>query len=94
MELRSIIACLKSERRRKILQLLAGEDMSAPQIFEGLGNHAPKYRQSVNKTLEMLRASGLVTKYYDNEKRGIYYHLETRAIILEFDKLKVQPYKG
>ena len=67
--------------------------MSAPQIFDGLGTHAPKYRQSINKTLEMLRDCELITKYYNNEKRGIYYHLAAKFIIVELDKLKVKQYE-
>ena len=94
MELKSIIFCLNSETRRRILQLLSKRDMSAPQIFEELGTHAPKYRQSINKTLETMRNCGLVAKYYDNEKRGIYYHLIAKSIILEIDKLKVGPFEA
>jgi hypothetical protein len=41
-----------------------------------------------------MRNCGLVAKYYDNEKRGIYYHLIAKSIILEIDKLKVEPFEG
>jgi len=65
--------------------------MSAPQIYEELGPHAPKYRQSVNKSLGILRERGLVTKYYNNEKGGIYYHLVKKILVLKIDEMKIAP---
>lgn len=93
MELEKVVRCLNSQRRRKILQLLSGNDMSAPQLFEKLGAEAPKYRQSINKTLELLKSDGFLNKYYDNEKRGIYFHLTTKAFVVRIDSLSVEPCK-
>ena len=64
--------------------------MSAPQIRDKLGVYAPKYRQSVNKALEMLRECGLVTKYYDNENKAIYYRLMKKTYIVKIDEMRIE----
>jgi Fe2+ or Zn2+ uptake regulation protein len=90
MDLKRFISCLNSDARRRILQLLSEKDMSAPQIYRELGKYAPKYRQSVNKSLEMLREAGLVSKHYDNENKAIYFHLVKKTYIFEISKMKVE----
>lgn len=90
MELEIFIRCLHSETRRKILQLLSKEDMSAPQIYRKLGENAPKYRQSVNKALEILTECGLVRKYYANEKKAIFYGLTKKKYTLKIPEMEVE----
>lgn len=90
MEFKRFIHCLHSDTRRRILQLLSKRDMSATQMHGELGKYAPKYRQSVNKALEILREGGLVTKYYDIENKAIYYSLIKRKYILKIDEMKIE----
>ncbi|MBD3193376.1 MAG: hypothetical protein GF308_22260 [Candidatus Heimdallarchaeota archaeon] len=75
---------------RRILQLLSTEDMSAPQIYSRLGEHAPKYRQSVNKALEILRECGLIQKYYSEEQKGLFYHLKKKNYLVKLDSMEVK----
>lgn len=90
MDFKRLIDCLHSDTRRRILQLLSRKDMTATEIHDELGKYAPKYRQSVNKALEVLREGGLVTKYYDNEKKGICYHLKKKKYVLKIDKMEIE----
>lgn len=64
--------------------------MSAPQIYKELGKYAPKYRQSVNRALEMLREYGLVKKYYDNKNKAIYYHLIKETYTLKIAEMEIE----
>lgn len=91
MELEKVIQCLNSHYRRRILQLLCKKDMSAPQIFRELGKEAPSYRQSINKTLEMMRSCGLISKYYDTDNKGIYYHLYSKTYNISLQMLTIKP---
>lgn len=81
---------MRSGMHRRILQMLAKEDMSASQIYSKLGNYAPKYRQSVNKALELLRESGLLSKYYNAEKKKLYYHLIKEKYTINLAEMKVE----
>jgi predicted transcriptional regulator len=90
MELDKFIRCMRSGMHRRILQMLANEDMSASQIYSKLGNYAPKYRQSVNKALELLRESGLLSKYYNAEKKKLYYRLIKEKYTINLAEMKVE----
>jgi len=63
--------------------------MSAPQVYGELLERAPIYRQSVNKALETLKDCGLLTKYYDDSRKAIYYHLEKKTYIVKIDQMRV-----
>jgi len=89
MELNKIVYALNSERRRAIIRLLCEKDMSAPQIHRRLGNKAPRYRQSINKSLELLKEAGLVDKYYNDEKKAIYYRITKKVVTLKLDEMKI-----
>jgi Fe2+ or Zn2+ uptake regulation protein len=90
MELDRFMRCMRSRMHRRILQMLAEEDMSAPQVYGKLGNYAPKYRQSVNKALELLRESGLLSKYYNAEKKKLCYHLIKKKYTIDLAEMKVE----
>ena len=90
MQIKTFIDCLRSDTRRRILQLLSEKDMTTSQLYDELGTSAPKYRQSVNKAIELLREGGLVTKYYNTEEKGICYHLKKRKYILKIDKMEIE----
>jgi Fe2+ or Zn2+ uptake regulation protein len=64
--------------------------MSAPQIYDELGKHAPRYRQSVNKALEILTECGLISKYYDKEKKALCYHLIKETYVLRITEMKIE----
>jgi predicted transcriptional regulator len=89
MELQSFIKVLDNPRRQKIVQLLAGKDMSASEIFKQLGDLAPKYRQSVNKSLDALEMVGLVKKYYSSKDKSLLYHLLKKSYSINFRVLVV-----
>lgn len=90
MELQSFVKVLNNPRRQKILQLLAEKDMSASEIFKQLGGLAPKYRQSVNKSLDALEKAGLVKKYYSGKDKSILYHLSKKSYSINFKVLAVR----
>ena len=81
---------LVTEIRREIIKLLCKEDLSAPQIFKALGKNAPVYRQSINKALDVLSSSGLIIKYYNFKKRGIYYKIKMKEIKIDLKKMRIQ----
>lgn len=90
MELQSFVKVLDNSRRQKILQLLSEKDMSTSEIFKELGDLAPKYRQSVNKSLDALEMIGLVKKYYGSKDKSILYHLMKKSYLINFKTLVVE----
>jgi len=90
MDIDKFVHCLHSKTRRRILQLLSNKDMTAPQIYKALKNEAPKFRQSVNKALEVLREGGLIVKYYDAERKAIYYHLVKKVFVVKIPEMEVE----
>jgi len=89
MKFDEVIHALNFERRREIIKLLCKRDMSAPQIYVALGKDAPVYRQSVNKSLEILKKAGLIEKYYDDEKKALYYRVKKKVITLYLDRMTI-----
>lgn len=89
MKIEKIISVLNNSTRRKIIQLLAEKDMTAPEIFIKLGVDSPKYRQSINKALEKLKESNLIEKYYSDEKKNLNYHLKIKRIIIDIENMKL-----
>lgn len=90
MEMNKVIFALNSETRRKIIQLLYKEDMTAVEVFVKLKSSAPIYRQSINKALEILKECGLVEKYYDDNRKGLYYRLLKKEITLELKNMVIK----
>ena len=70
--------------------MLCEKDMSAPQIYKELGDKAPTYRQSINKSLDILENCGLVEKYYDNNKKAICYRIVKKSLRLRLDNLSIE----
>lgn len=89
MQIDKVIYGLNSNTRRKILKLLCKRDMTAPEIFKELKNGVPSYRQSVSKGLEILRECGLLIKYYDDEKKHLYYKITKKVITLRLDTISI-----
>ena len=90
MRLEKVIYALNSDLRRKILRLLCNEDMTASEVFLELKQDAPKYRQSVNKTLEILKESGLVRKYYNDTKKALYYRIVKKNLSMNLEEMSVE----
>ena len=90
MKLQSFVKSLDNYRRQKILQLLVDKDMSASEIFKRLGDLSPKYRQSVNKSLDALENVGLVKKYYCSKNKSILYHLLKESYSINLRGLVVE----
>ncbi len=93
MDLSKVIHCLNSETRRKIVKILSKGDLSAPEIFNKLGNSRPRYRQSVNKSLEILKSCDLIEKYYDDNKKILLYHLKYKNISVDLEKMEIKEKK-
>ena len=55
-----------------------------------LKDNAPKYRQSVNKTLEILKQSDLVKKYYDDTKKALYYGIIRKELRLNLENMSIE----
>ncbi|KAF5036071.1 hypothetical protein DSECCO2_578880 [anaerobic digester metagenome] len=53
-----------------------------------LGVNKPKYRQSVNRALEILRECKIITKDYNPEKKALFYSLKIEKV--EIDLLKME----
>lgn len=90
MQLDKVIHALDADLRRKILSLLCHEDMTASEVFLELKQDAPKYRQSVNKALEILKESGLVRKYYNDTKKALYYRIVKKNLSLNLEEMSVE----
>ncbi len=83
VEIDAFARILKSKRNQRILQVLTARDMSATEIFGELGPHAPVYRQSVHKALELMKSKGLLSKYYDDKDKCIRYKLSVEKVIID-----------
>lgn len=90
MNLDKILRGLKAETRREILKLLCKKDMTAPEIYSALGKRAPVYRQSINKSLELLKEVGLVEKYYEDTKKALYYKITKKVYVIKLDQMSVE----
>lgn len=82
MNLKSIAYALNSETRLTIIKLLSENDLTAKEVFLKLKTKV-KYRQYIHRDLEILRNSEIVSKYYDEKTKKLYYHLEKREIVIE-----------
>lgn len=90
MDMDEVIYGLNSQTRRRILSLLTKKPMSAPDIYHMLGDNAPVYRQSVNKSLDILERTKLVKKYYDSDKKAIYFKIEKNTLKINLDNLTIE----
>jgi len=89
MRIDKVIHALNASTRREIMKLLAEKSMSAPEVFKQLGDKGPEHRPSVNKALEVLKESGLLTKYYDNQDNQIKYKLTSRRVTIDFKQMEI-----
>lgn len=83
MRIDEILSTLNSRTRREVLRIIATEPKNVKEVFEALEKRGfkIKYRESVYKALENLVGSGLVDKFY-KENKGICYRLLVRKIEL------------
>lgn len=90
MELADVAYGLNSKTRRQILQLLSENELTAPEIYQMLGDNAPVYRQSVNKALDILEQCKLVTKYYNSERKVIQFSIVKNKLIINLEDLTIK----
>ena len=90
MHLEVVIHALNVDLRRRIVRFLCKEDMTATEVFSNLKEHAPRYRQSVNKALEILKQSGLLRKYYDDKAKALYYGVVKKTLLLNLQSMTVE----
>lgn len=90
MEIGDVVYGLNSTTRRQILRLLSENELTAPEIYQKLGDDAPVYRQSVNKALDILEQSKLVEKYYNSEKKAIQFKIVTKKLTIDLKDLSVE----
>lgn len=91
MEIAKVVKCLNSKTRRNIMRILLQGDKTPIEIYNSLGKEGPRYRQSINKALEILTDAKLVKKYYDNDTKKIKYGIINQKIIIDFLKMEVEP---
>jgi len=84
LNLDKAIRALDHPARKAIVQFLIRKPMNVKDAIDELSRIGlkPKYRDSVYKNLEKLVASGLVDKFYDNQK-GICYRLIKRELRID-----------
>ena len=88
------VSYLRTKMRREILQILCNKGpMGAPEVFEEIKINKPRYRQSINKALEKLKDSGLVEKFYDENKKRLVYKIKNKKIIINFISMQVESFK-
>ncbi len=80
---------LNSNLRLLILKLLCESDMNSQEIFLRLRGKV-KYRQYIHRNLEILRKVGIINKYYNVDNSKLYYHLNKKRLIINFDKLSFE----
>jgi Fe2+ or Zn2+ uptake regulation protein len=90
MKIKDIAYCLNSELRLKILQLLSEKDMTAPDIFLKL-KKSVRFRQYINRELEILKNNELISKYYDDDNKKLFFHLCYENVIIAFKTLEIDP---
>jgi len=90
MKIEDFVKGLHSKMRRRILKLLCQGDKTAMEVYLELGNGAPKYRQSVNKCLETLHEYGFVEKYYDQDKKALYYGIVKKKYDVDVEKMGIK----
>lgn len=90
MKIEEVAHALTSPLNREIIGLLCDQDMTAVEVFSRLGDSAPKYRQSVNKALEKLKRYGLVRKYYDDTRKGLYYGVTKKRLVLNMEDMSIE----
>lgn len=90
MHFERVVYALNVDLRRRIIRLLCSRDMTSSEVFFKLKENAPKYRQSVNKALEILKESGIVRKYYNDKKKAIYYGIVKKRLMLNLEDLEIE----
>ena len=92
-DLKKLIHCLNNDLRRDIIKYLAQGSMTVPEISEILGEKRPIYRQSINRSLEILRKCGIVVKEYDENKKSLYYNLKFKKIEIDISTMGIKVYE-
>ncbi|MFW5903070.1 MAG: hypothetical protein ACOCTT_04230 [archaeon] len=93
METKSVLKALNNDLRRETLQVLLKKgDCSVKEVYSNLKKNKPKYRQSVNKALDLLSEVDLVEKYYDENKKKIIFSPNYDTIKIHLDEMNIKGY--
>lgn len=90
-QLKEIASSLNSDIRILIL-----ESLKNPKTVKDVLNHIHKeghqiqYKETIYRALEKLVNAGLVEKFYDNERKAIYYVLKIEKIIIDVSNGKIE----
>jgi Fe2+ or Zn2+ uptake regulation protein len=90
MRIQDVVSGLHSAMRRNILQLLCEKDRTAVEIYKELKENAPRFRQSVNRELEILFKHGFIRKYYEEKRKALYYQIIKKELYLDLKKMSVK----
>ena len=90
MRIQDVVSGLHSAMRRNILQLLCDSDRTAIEIYKELKENAPKFRQSVNRELEILLEHGFIRKYYDEKRKSLYYQIVKKELHIDLKDMSVR----
>ena len=88
-----VVSALNSKLRREIIKLLNESSLTVTEIFKEINKkneYHVKYRESIYRAVEKLVDAGLVTKYYDTEKKAICYRLAVKTIKLNLIEDRVE----
>lgn len=89
MEIQDLVNGLHSEMRRNIIRLLCEKDLTSIEIYKKLKEKAPKYRQSVNRALEILVQYGFIIKYYDGNRKALCYKVIEKEYKIDLRNMSI-----
>ena len=92
VKIQDLVNGLHSEMRRNIILLLCDKDRTSTEIYRELKEKAPKFRQSVNRALDILVQYGCVRKYYDENRKALYYQLSEKEYKIDLRDMSVSQY--
>ena len=85
MDIKSLSNAINNELRIEIMNILANNGkLTVKEIYLLLKHNRPRYRQTVNKSLEILKDAKLVIKSYDDDKKNIVFEIRTNKIVIDF----------
>lgn len=90
MNIKKIAKAINNDLRIEIMEILSTRgELTVKEIHSSLSDNKPKYRQSVNKSLEILKEADLIKKSYNDKKKNIVYEIKSNRLVIDFDKMKV-----
>jgi len=69
--------------------IISNGPKNVPEISEELGKNGPIYRQSINRSLEILRECGLINKSYSVDNKALYYSLNFKKLTIDISTMEL-----